>query len=221
MLCWCSLSLWIRESLAFSFAYNGGHYDYYRWQQLIYILITWLTGQKIVDAPLTLILPQACAHYATIHFGLEHQWLSFGGHSILFIGKSANGRWAALHAHAHTRSSYQASHGPLRKVQSLFIYSRFIQMCAWAYGTIYGCQPEIYLYLSLQPALLPVLYTLSLQVFMRARRRLKACSGVSLRACLRRWLRACLREPRFGTSRVFLHWKLLADGKLWVCGSFG
>jgi hypothetical protein len=38
-----------------------------------------------------------------------------------------------------------------------------------------------------------------------------------LRACLR----ACLRGPRFGRSRVFLHWKPLADGKLRVCGSFG
>jgi len=94
-------------------------------------------------------------------------------------------------------------------------------MCAWAYGTIYGCQPEMDLYLSLLPAVfavIPVLYTLSLRVRMRARWQLKACSRACLKACLIACLIACLgephlREPRFGRSRVF-HGKLLANGKL-------
>jgi hypothetical protein len=37
-------------------------------------------------------------------------------------------------------------------------------MCAWAYGTIYGCRPEMDLYLSLLPAVfavIPVLYTIA------------------------------------------------------------
>ena len=123
------------------------------------------------------------------------------------IGKSANWLLAALRAQTHMRSSKQASHGPLRNAQPIVIYSRFMQMCAWAYGTIYGCRPEMDLYV------IPVLYTLSLLVCMKARWWLKACS----RACLRACLRARLREPCFGRSRVLLHWKPLADGKLWVC----
>ena len=39
--------------------------------------------------------------------------------------------------YAHTRSSKQASRGLLRDVQPLVICSRFIEMCEWAYGTIY------------------------------------------------------------------------------------
>jgi hypothetical protein len=40
-------------------------------------------------------------------------------------------------------------------------------MCAWAYGTIYGWQLEMDLYLALLPrviAVIPVLYTVSLSV---------------------------------------------------------
>jgi hypothetical protein len=42
--------------------------------------------------------------------------------------------------YAHTRSSQQASHGPLRDAQSIVVHSRSIDICAWAYGTIYGWQ---------------------------------------------------------------------------------
>jgi hypothetical protein len=31
----------------------------------------------------------------------------------------------------------------LRDAQSIVSYSRFIEMCAWAYGTIYDWRPEI------------------------------------------------------------------------------
>jgi hypothetical protein len=110
------------------------------------------------------------------------------------------------------------------RAQLIVFYSRFIEMYPWAYGTIYGCQPEMDLYLSLLPAVLVVilvqLYTLSLWVCMRVHCPLNTSS----RACLGACMRACLREPglresRFGTSRVF-HGKVLADGKLWVYGSF-
>jgi len=51
----------------------------------MHILITWLTGRKIVDTMLTLILPQVDLHYATIHFGIQPQLLCFGRRSILFM----------------------------------------------------------------------------------------------------------------------------------------
>jgi len=113
---------------------------------------------------------------------------------------------------AHTN----ASRGPLGNAQPMVIYSRFIELYAWAYGTIYGCQPEMDLYLTLVSTDILLLYAPSLRVCMRARWRLTACSRAYLRACLR----AYLREQGFGRSRVFLHWKPLANGKLWVCGSF-
>jgi hypothetical protein len=55
------------------FAYNGSQYDNYREQELIHNKITSLAGRRMVDAPLTLILPLAYLHYATIHIGIEHQ----------------------------------------------------------------------------------------------------------------------------------------------------
>jgi len=64
------------------------------------------------------------------------------------------------------------------------------------------------------PAVILVLHTLSLRFSMRARWQLKACSRACMSACLSACLKACLREPRFGRSRVLLHWKPLADGKL-------
>jgi hypothetical protein len=100
------------------------------------------------------------------------------------------------------------------------IYSRFIEMCAWAYGTLSGCRPEMDRYLSKLPAVfvvIPVRYPLLLRVRIRARWRLKAYSRACLKACLIAcliaYLIACLRQPRFEQSRVF-HGKLLADSKL-------
>jgi hypothetical protein len=84
-LCWRSLSRWGRESVAFSFAKKGGQYNEYRYQWVIHILITRLTGQKIVNTPLRLILAQAYLHYATIHFSIEHPLLCFGTCSIIFM----------------------------------------------------------------------------------------------------------------------------------------
>jgi hypothetical protein len=55
------------------FAYKGSQYNNYREQELIHMKITSLPEGRIVDAPLTLILPLAYLHYATIHFGIEHQ----------------------------------------------------------------------------------------------------------------------------------------------------
>jgi len=46
----------------------------------------------------------------------------------------------------------------------IVVYSRFIEMCAWAYGTIYSWQPEMDLYQSSLPAAftaIPVLYTIA------------------------------------------------------------
>ena len=63
-----------------------------------------------------------------------------------------------------TRSSQQASCGPLRDVQPIVSYSRVIEMGAWAYGTIYGWRPEMDLFQSALPAAfaaIPVLYTIA------------------------------------------------------------
>jgi len=46
----------------------------------------------------------------------------------------------------------------------MVIYSQFIEMCAWVYGTIYSWRPETDLYLSSVPAVfaaIPVLYTIA------------------------------------------------------------
>jgi len=51
----------------------------------MHILITWLTGRKIVDAPLTLILPQVYPQYATSYFGIDYQVLNFDSRSIRFM----------------------------------------------------------------------------------------------------------------------------------------
>jgi hypothetical protein len=42
-------------------------------------------------------------------------------------------------------------------------------MCVWVYRTIYGCRPEMELKLPLVPAVLLVLYTISLRVWITAR----------------------------------------------------
>ena len=51
--------------------------------------------------------------------------------------------------YALMRHSYQAFRGPLRNGQPIVIDSRFIEVCMWAYGTIYGWWPEMDLYRSL------------------------------------------------------------------------
>jgi len=96
--------------------------------------------------------------------GVDYIWTSvvkqFSHHS--HICNSANWLWAGLCTPGHTHSSWQASRGPLCDVQPILAYSWLKEMCAWAYRTVYGCQPEIERYLNVLPAGTPVLYTLSL-----------------------------------------------------------
>ena len=57
MLCWRSFSEWGREHVAHSFAYKASQYLSYEWPQQIAMQITQDARPKILDAPLTLILP--------------------------------------------------------------------------------------------------------------------------------------------------------------------
>jgi len=101
-----------------------------------------------------------------------------------------------------TRSSYQASRGPLRDAQSIVIHSRSVDICAWDYGTIYGWQST-----TLSQSLLPTGFAgtvHSLRAFLNGR--LRAC----LRACLGE---PCLGEPRLGEPHF--GWKCVFQGKLW------
>ena len=89
-------------------------------------------------------------------------------------------------------------------------------MWVWAYGIIHSCRPEMDLYLVLLPAVfvvMLVLYTLLLQVHIRASWLLKACSKARFKASVIDCSIACLRELCFEQSSVF-HRKLFADGKL-------
>jgi len=45
--------------------------------------------------------------------------------------------------HAVMHSLKQAFRGPLHNVQSIVIYSPFIDVCTCAYGTIYDWRPEM------------------------------------------------------------------------------
>jgi len=106
-----------------------------------------------------------------------------------------------------TRSSYQASHGPLRNAQSIAIHSRFIGICAWGYGTIYGWQSVNKPQLVFTADRLRWYCTHSLRAFLSGR----------LRACLR----ACLRESRASGVVAFAwealgRWKTLSLWKLWL-----
>ena len=54
---WCSFSWWGREGIAISFAYQGSQKLLFDWLQPIGGVISQNAWPKIVDAPLTLILP--------------------------------------------------------------------------------------------------------------------------------------------------------------------
>jgi len=68
-LCWHSFPRWGREHFAFSFSYSGCQHFHYVYSLPNCIFITRLTAPKIVDAPLTLILPWAYLQYTIISFG--------------------------------------------------------------------------------------------------------------------------------------------------------
>jgi len=68
-LCWHSFSRWGRERVAFFFPYKGCQNFYYVNSLPKCVVITWLTAPKIVDTPLTLILPWAYSQCIMISFG--------------------------------------------------------------------------------------------------------------------------------------------------------
>jgi len=90
-----------------------------------------------------------------------------------------------------TRSSHQASRGPLRDAQFIVIHRRSIDICAWDYGTIYGWQST-----NLSQSLLATGTVHSLRAFLNGR--LRAC----LRACLRTCFRAVLGRAALGRAAL-------------------
>jgi len=84
-LCWSSLSRWGRERVALSFAYKASHYLITKWVQPIATQITHDARLKIVDVPLTIILPWKYPQYGIISVGtVYHRWC-FGSLSIVFM----------------------------------------------------------------------------------------------------------------------------------------
>jgi len=62
---WHSFSEWGNDNVAFSFAYNGCHYIQYVYPLPDHLVIIWLKGQNIVEAPLTLIFMMGKSRYHT------------------------------------------------------------------------------------------------------------------------------------------------------------
>jgi len=82
---WHSTSEWGRQHEARSFAYWASQYRNYEWSQPFAKQITNGARPKIVDAPLTLILPWAYPQYVIIYFGvIYHEWC-FGSLCTVFI----------------------------------------------------------------------------------------------------------------------------------------
>jgi len=69
---WRSISEWGKERQARSFAYRAGQYFIYEWSQPIAKQITNDAGPRIVDPPLTLILPWVFPQYVIIYFGIVY-----------------------------------------------------------------------------------------------------------------------------------------------------
>jgi hypothetical protein len=69
---WRSFSWWGRERFTVSFAYKGSESCVYDYMQPIAPKINQDTWPRIVDAPLTLILPRVYPQYAIIWFGVVH-----------------------------------------------------------------------------------------------------------------------------------------------------
>jgi len=82
---WRSFSWWGRVGFTFYFVYKGSKYFVYDYLQPIAHKITQDTGPRIIDAPLTLILPQVYPQYAIIWFGVVHHSCWFGSLSSIFI----------------------------------------------------------------------------------------------------------------------------------------
>jgi len=66
MLCWYSLSEWVREHVALLFAYTVGECLIYEWLQAIATDITHDVRPKIIDTALMLILPWVYPQYYII-----------------------------------------------------------------------------------------------------------------------------------------------------------
>ena len=82
---WRSFSRWGREGIAVCFAYKGGQKFLCDWIQPIGGVISQDAWPKIVDAPLSLILPWLYPQYAIMHFGTIHHSLCFGCLSGVFM----------------------------------------------------------------------------------------------------------------------------------------
>jgi len=86
MLLWCSFSWWGRERFTVSFAYKGSQYFVYDNWQPIAPQITHDTLPRIIDALLTLILPQEYPHHTIIWSGVVYHSRWFGSLSKVYIG---------------------------------------------------------------------------------------------------------------------------------------
>jgi len=82
---WRSFSWWGKEGIAICFAYKGGQEFLCDWLQPIGGMISQDAWPKIIDAPLTLILPWLYPLYAIIYFGTVHHSHCFGCLSGVFI----------------------------------------------------------------------------------------------------------------------------------------
>jgi len=84
-LCRRSFSEWGREGVTLSFAHTGNLYLIYDYLQPIATQITQDATPKIVDTPLTLILPRAYLQFAIIWFGILYHSQCLSSLSILFM----------------------------------------------------------------------------------------------------------------------------------------
>jgi len=82
---WRSFSWWGMQGIAVCFAYKCDQKLLCDWIQPIGGVISQDAWTKIVDAPLTLILPWLYPQYAIIHFGTIHHSLCFGCLCGIFI----------------------------------------------------------------------------------------------------------------------------------------
>jgi len=107
----------------------------------------------------------ACTYY--LHGQLLKTRIKTHGSIISDISVILFSRFLAVHwqkwkstIDCATCRSWKASCGPLRNTQPIVFYSRFIELCTWAYGTIYSWQQEMDLYQSSVPAVFATIPTL-------------------------------------------------------------
>jgi hypothetical protein len=67
------------------FAHKTSQNSIYRYYGYVALGINHSARPKIVNAPLTLILPQAYPHYVTSYFGIHYQVQCFDSRSIRFM----------------------------------------------------------------------------------------------------------------------------------------